>query len=257
MAMAKTVVIWGLGEMGSVFARGLLRLGYTVVPITSSANPDEVAQTTPDPELVLIAVGEITLQSVLKSVPQRWHDRVALLQNELLPADWQQHPFSYPTIISIWFEKKKGMDSKPLISSPAWGPKASLLIGALASLAIPAHEVKTLDEMTYELLRKNVYIIATNIAGLKTGGTVFELWSRHENFARSVVSDVMDIQQVLAGVELPRECLITGILEAFDGDPEHSCMGRSAPARLTRAITQADAAGLDVPTLREIAHGQN
>jgi hypothetical protein len=46
------------------------------------------------------------------------------------------------------------------------------------------------------------------------------------------------------------------MLAAFDGDPEHKCMGRSAPARLARAIRQADEAGLDVPRLREIAAGQ-
>ena len=46
------------------------------------------------------------------------------------------------------------------------------------------------------------------------------------------------------------------MLTAFEGDPEHNCMGRSAPARLARAIRQADAAGLDVPRLREIAASQ-
>jgi len=47
------------------------------------------------------------------------------------------------------------------------------------------------------------------------------------------------------------------MLEAFDGDPEHGCTGRSAPARLARAIRQADAAGLAVPRLREIATRQS
>ena len=43
------------------------------------------------------------------------------------------------------------------------------------------------------------------------------------------------------------------MLEAFEGDPEHNCMGRSAPARLARALSQADAAALPVETLREIS----
>ena len=149
------------------------------------------------------------------------------------------------------------MDSKPLISSPAFGPKAGLLVDALATLDIPAHSVDSLDEMTYELVRKNVYIVTTNIAGLKTGGTVSELWANHEAFARDVANDVMDIQQTLVGHELPRERLIEGMLEAFDGDPDHGCMGRSAPARLARAISQADAAALAVETLREIEAEQS
>jgi len=255
--MSKTVVVWGMGEMGSVFARGFLRLGYSVVPVTSSANPEEIATATPNPAMVLVAVGEANLQAVLKSVPAVWADKVALLQNELLPADWQQHPLRNPTVISVWFEKKKGMDSKPLISSPVWGPNAKLLVEALTALDIPAHEVTSLDEMIYELVRKNVYIVSTNVAGLKTGGTVSELWENHEVFARDVIADVLDIQRVLVGEELPKERLVTGMLEAFDGDPDHGCMGRSAPARLARAISQADAAGLAVPTLREIAKAKN
>ncbi len=250
--MSKQVVVWGMGEMGSVFARGFLKLGHHVVPVVRSSDPETIAGECPDPELVLIAVGEAALQPALEMVPETWHGKVALLQNELLPSDWQKHPFKSPTVISVWFEKKKGMDSKPLISSPAWGPKASLLVNALATLDIPAHEVATLDEMTFELVRKNVYIVTTNIAGLKTGGTVSELWENHEAFARDVAADVMDIQEVLVGHELPRERLIAGMLEAFEGDPDHGCMGRSAPARLARAISQADNAGLDVQTLRKI-----
>lgn len=255
--MSKQVVVWGMGEMGSVFARGLLKLGYSVVPVVRASDPAEVASGYPDPELVLISVGEAALQPVLESVPEVWRNRVALLQNELLPNDWQRHlQFANdhgPTVISVWFEKKKGMDSKPLISSPVFGPKAQLLVDALAKLDIPAHRVGSLEEMTYELVRKNVYIVTTNIAGLKTGGTVSELWADHEDFARAVASDVMDIQESLVGHELPRERLIEGMLEAFDGDPDHKCMGRSAPVRLTRAISLADAAGLDVPELRAIA----
>jgi len=254
--MSKTVVVWGIGEIGSVFARGLMRMGYTIVPVTSRANPEDIVKTTANPELVLIAVGEATLQTVLQSVPQVWRNKVALIQNELLPADWQKHPLKNPTVVSVWFEKKKGMDSKPLISSPAWGPNAALLVQALNALDIPAHEVATLEDMTYELVRKNVYIITTNVAGLKVGGNVAELWENHEVFARNVVSDVMDIQEVLVGNKLPRERLITGMIEAFDGDPNHGCMGRSAPARLARAISQADAASLATPTLREISNTQ-
>jgi hypothetical protein len=42
------------------------------------------------------------------------------------------------------------------------------------------------------------------------------------------------------------------MLQAFDGDPEHKCMGRSAPARLQRALELADDASLAVPHLRKI-----
>jgi len=41
--------------------------------------------------------------------------------------------------------------------------------------------------------------------------------------------------------------------KAMDADPEHKCMGRSAPARLKRALTQAAESNLAVPTLQSIA----
>src|SRR3569833_4640592 len=42
------------------------------------------------------------------------------------------------------------------------------------------------------------------------------------------------------------------MLEAFDGDPAHKCLGRAAPARLRRALSYADETDLAVPKLREI-----
>jgi len=248
------VVVVGIGEMGSVFARGFLRLGHPVYPVTRETDITDLATTIPEPELVLLAVGETALGPTLTQIPDSWKDRLALLQNELLPADYAYLP--EPTVISVWFEKKKGQDSKPLIPSPAWGPKAGLLIDALATLDLPAREVDTPQAMLFELVLKNVYILTTNIAGLRTGGTVSELWSTNEDLARSVAADVIDIQEAMTGASFDREELLQGMLEAFDGDPEHKCMGRSAPARLQRALQHAERFDLEVPTLQEIAAGQ-
>lgn len=250
--MKNTVVVVGVGEMGGVFARGFLRSGHPVMPVTRMTAMDEVADAYPEPALVLVSVGEKDLQTVLQSLPAAWRGCVTLLQNELLPPDWQQHGLDRATVMSVWFEKKKGMDAKVVLPSPVWGPKASVMIEALDALEIPAREVGTLAEMTYELVRKNVYILTTNIAGLSVGGTVGELWAGHEMLTRDVASDVMDIQEHLLGESVERERLLAGMLEAFDGDPEHKCMGRSAPARLERALAIADEAGLKVPHLRAI-----
>ena len=252
--MRKPVVIIGIGEMAGVFARGFLRIGHPVYPVTREMDIQAEANNLPDPECVLIAVAEKDLHPTLANIPSQWHDKLILLQNELLPRDWQAYPFTNPTVISVWFEKKKGQDAKVLISSPTFGPHADTLKLALNSLDIPCRIVDSSDEMQYELVRKNVYIVTTNIAGLETGGTVSELWKNHEALARSVADDVMDIQQTLVNDDnLPRQRLIEGMLEAFEGDPAHKCMGRSAPARLQRALQQADDAGLAVTTLRQIA----
>ena len=250
--MSKVVII-GLGQLGRVFAGGFLRSGHTVVPVNRGDDMFSVAHAHPDPVLALVAVAENDLHTVLAAMPGAWRPRVALIQNELLPRDWAQYRYADPTVISVWFEKKKGTDARPLIASPAAGPGARLLCEALTAIDLPCREVASGSELLFELVRKNVYILTTNIAGLKTGGTVSQLWAQHENFARQVANEVMDIQDALTGVKHDRQRLIAGMLEAFDGDPEHGCTGRSAPARLARALAHADASGLAVPTLRSLA----
>lgn len=250
--MSEAVVI-GLGQLGRVFAGGLLRTGRTVVPVNRGDDMFTVAHAHPDPELVLVAVAENDLHTVLAALPGAWRPRVALIQNELLPRDWEQYRYTDPTVISVWFEKKKGTDARPLIASPVAGPGAGLLCQALTAIDLPCREVGPGDELLFELVRKNLYILTTNIAGLKTGGTVSQLWATHESFARQVANEVMDIQDALTGVAHERDKLIAGMREAFDGDPDHGCTGRSAPARLARALQHADAFGLSVPTLRSLA----
>jgi hypothetical protein len=199
----------------------------------------------------LVAVGENDLQAVLKSMPKTWRKRLALLQNELLPADY--HDLGKVTVISVWFEKKKGQDSKVIIASPAHGPRARLLQKALSTLDIPVRVVEKQREMLFELVLKNLYILTSNIAGLRVGGTVGELWRDHPEFTRKVANDVIRLQEALTGSRFNNDELVDAMVTAFDGDPAHKCMGRSAPARLERALRHADRLGIDLPMLREIA----
>ena len=254
--MRSPVVVIGIGEMGSVFARGCLRAGYPVYPVTREIDIESLAQQLPAPELVLVAVAENSLHAILESLPTAWHERIALLQNELLPADWERYGFSSPTVISVWFEKKKGQDVKVLIPSPVFGPRAEVLVNALLTLDIPTRVLGSDADLLFELVVKNVYIVTTNCAGLVTGGTVSGLWAQHRELAEAVAREVIEIQSALTGKSFDADSLIQAMLVAFEGDPDHGCMGRSAPARLARAIEQADAAGLAVPRLREIASRQ-
>jgi len=245
------VVIIGIGEIGSVMARGFLRTGHTVIPVTRKMSLSEQAQQTPEPEAVIVAVGETTLPEILAEMPEAWKDRLILIQNELLPTDWQQFNLT-PTVISVWFEKKKGQDVKVVVASPIYGKHADILAEALAELDIPTEILADNDQLTFELLRKNYYILASNIAGLKVGGTVSELWENHKDFAKDVITDIHIIQEHLVGKKLDKEELTKAMLIAFEGDPDHGCMGRSAPARLQRALKIANNAGLEVPTLQKL-----
>ena len=250
--MNKSVVVVGLGEMGSVFARGFLRSGYTVHPVTRDMEMSAVAEVIANPELVLIAVGEADLHKQLLRVPESWKDRLVLLQNELLPNDWQKYNLE-PTVISVWFEKKKGQDSKVIIPSPVYGKHAQLVADALASIDIATTLLADEAALLHELVLKNVYILTTNIAGLEVGGNVGQLWDEHRVLANTVASEVIRLQETLTGSILNHQSLVDGMVEAFNGDPEHMCMGRSAPVRLQRALSLAKSNNLTLSMLERIS----
>ena len=144
---------------------------------------------------------------------------------------------------------------------PSYSPRRTALGHALPrrsgiGLTLERHPfsglVDSAGELLHELVLKNLYILTTNISGLKVGGNVGELWSNHEDLARAVANDVLDIQFKLINQELDREALIQSMVTAFQGDLQHKCMGRSAPARLERALSQAKEFGLDIPNLKDI-----
>ena len=121
------IVVIGTGEMSGVFTRGFLKLGHPIFPVTRNMDMTKLAGALAPPKLVLVAVGEADLHPVLEQIPEAWKDRLALLQNELLPRDWEQHGLNHPTVISVWFEKKKGQDYKVLVPSPVYGESAGLM----------------------------------------------------------------------------------------------------------------------------------
>jgi len=250
--MKKPIVILGVGELGSVFARAFLKNNYPVYPITRATDIDELKASI-DPELILVCTAEGDLQSALYSIPVEWKDRVAMMQNELLPRDWEKHDFIDPTVISVWFEKKKGMDSKVLISSPAHGPKAQVLVDSLVFIDIPAHAVDN-NALLFELVLKNLYILTTNIAGLaiEPGANVDDLRNNHLSLMRDVSKDVLILQAQLTGQSFNKDQIEQGMIKAFEGDLAHGCMGRSAPERLDRALELANEFNLTVPTLQKI-----
>jgi hypothetical protein len=184
--MKSPVVVFGTGEMGSVFACGFLRTGHPVYPVTRHSDIRAAARQLPTPLVVLVAVAEDRLHGILEILPASWQGRVALLQNELLPQDWERYGLVRPTVISVWFEKKRSQEVKVLLPSPVHGPHAGLLRDCLASLDIPARVLDSEQELLFELVVKTVYIITTNCAGLITGGTVSwrRMWRSRSSVSR-------------------------------------------------------------------------
>jgi len=252
--MMPPIVIIGIGELGGVFAKAFLRSGYPVYPVTRETSMIEAADYLPNPQLVLVAVAENDFHPVMQAIPDRWRGRLGLLQNELLPRDWEEHDIANPTVISVWFEKKKGMDYRVLLPSPVYGPNAQVVAGSLAKIEIPCKILADEDELVFKLVLKNVFVFTINIAGLvlAEGTTTSALWQTHPKLALDVAENVIDLQEHATGRTFSHERLKKGLLAGIKGDPVHKCRGRSAWERLARAVKLADDAGLKVQTIRDI-----
>jgi hypothetical protein len=252
--MKPPIVIIGIGELAGVFAKAFLHNGYPVYPITRAMNITDEAEYLPEPQLVLVAVAESDFHDAMQTIPARWRSKLALLQNELLPGDWLAHGIDDPTVISVWFEKKKGMDYNVLRPSPVYGVAAGLIAESLAGIDIPCKILPSADDLVFELVLKNVFVFTINIAGLilEEGTTTSKLWQQHEKLARAVANDIITLQEFETARSFARDRLIDGLVKGINGDPNHKCKGRAAAGRLARALERADQGGLDIPAIRDI-----
>ena len=250
--MEVPIVLIGIGELGGVFARGALRCGHPVYPITREMDMHREYAQIPSPALALVTVGENELHPVLEQVPESWRPNLGLLQNELLPRDWQRHNLEQPTVTVVWFEKKKGMELTNVLYTSIYGPQAPLLARVLESLEIPVRILENEDALLYEMVRKTVYILTVNIAGLITQGTVEDLWYRNQILAREVAEEVINLQEWLTGHSFSREKMINGVVEGIDDCPHRLCVGRTAVGRLQRALRHGREVGVETPKLMEI-----
>lgn len=250
--MKSPIIIVGLGELGQLLAAAFLRSGHPVYPITRSNTWDDLPPDLPAPGLVVIAVGETDLDAVLSGLPDRFRDRVLLLQNELLPPDWHLHGIMDPTVIVVWLDKKRGRPAVSVLPNRVAGPASDWVVTALNGIDVPTNKIPE-EDLVPSLVAKNLYILTINIMGLKVGGTVGELWTKHRALTESVAEEILSIQFRRLGYELDRTRLMDDLLEGFAGDLNHICMGRSAPKRLARALEEATKFEVKVPHLRQIA----
>lgn len=253
MASREPVVVVGIGEMGGVFARGFLSAGLPVYPITAGMAMADAVRRYPSPQLVLVAVPEQILPDILKQVPVAWQDRLGLLQNELLPCVWSTAGIVNPTAMAVWFEKKKGMGVHVFQPTEVYGPHAGLVKSGLKAIDIPCDVLPDEPALTAALIRKTLYVLAINIAGLVVGGTTGELWVRHRELAVNVANDIMDLLDTVTPYPCDREAMMSFLSDILIRVPDHQCRGRVAEGRLARVIEHAQKHNLRLSTLHWIA----
>jgi ketopantoate reductase len=246
------VVVVGMGQLGSLFAEGWLRRGHPVFPVTKEMSPAEVSLAVPEPEMVLVAVAEDALAEALASIPPRWGGRLALVQNELVPPDWERRGLPEPSVAVVWFERKGGQPPKVVAPTLLLGPGASLLAEALEPFDLPVRTLVGRDSLLRELVRKNLFIFTTNLAGLRLGGTTGELATTHWEWVQQVAVEVLAVQNALCCVSVSQQQALATLREDLLRVPSHGCMGRSAPQRLNRLLAAAERQGVALKVLSSL-----
>jgi hypothetical protein len=250
--MKEPVVIIGMGNMGGVFSQALLHRGVPVYPLVRGMDPKALERRLPHPALVLMALNEDRLHSYLPQLGEGWKESIGLLQNEILPRDWEKHAITNPTVAIVWFEKRPHMPVTPYFPSLVYGPQAGLLEQALDGQDIPVARIHDSEQLLFELVRKNLYIITLQVAGLIASGTIGEVWQARRGEITEIAENVLDVQEALSGGELPRQRLMEQLRRDFEGQPDKGTSGRSALGRLKRAVQNADDYNLAVSRLRGI-----
>jgi ketopantoate reductase len=249
----ENAIVVGMGELGSVFAVALLRRGIAITPILRSTPIEQLAQECREPDLCVITVGENALDLVLDSGLRKYSDRWVLVQNELRPSEWERRGLSIPTVAIVWFEKKPGRDARALVSTPVYGPKAPIIVHALSGLGLPAHIETDPERLVFEMALKNLYILATNFAGLVHDADVGTLWTKHQPFMNQICDEVIELESAQMQRVLPVSSLKIELERIVTADPRHVALGRSARNRLGRALVTARKLGLSTPILDGIA----
>jgi hypothetical protein len=250
MSLRDEVLLIGVGELGATLGAGLLRAGCSVTPVRRGESSARIAYGR-DPGLVLCAVAEADLEPALASLPRALHHRLALLQNELAEGDLAR--YGAASVLVVWFEKKPGSLPRVLAPSLGFGPGAPFFERALRALDLPYRTLGSREELAAALALKNLYILSTNLAGLRVGGDVAGLARDHGQLLEAVLDDVAAVEAARSAIPLDLRALRRELPAIFAADPHHRCAGRTAPARLRRTLARAEALGVEVPTLRSLS----
>lgn len=252
------IIVIGMGELGSLFSNGFLRLGIPIIPILRSDNIKDFETITPI--LVLIAIDIKDLNTVLKEIPKSWWSLIVLMQNELLPGNWNHLNIPFPSIIVVWLEKKnQNLNIRSFSKEIVYSPNkelGDLIECCLNKLNIPTLRVATEEEILIEMVQKNLFNLTMNVMGLYLGknSTFNEILDDKNYEIRNLVAkECLSLQQSqLKNIKLSENEMITKMWNFMSFVPEMKCQGRYAKARLDRAILTAKKYNIEVTQLEKI-----
>lgn len=244
----RDIVVYGLGQLGQLYGSAALRAGFRVTPITRSVAPQAVLTALPEQTPVLVAVGEDAVAAALDELGTR---PAILLQNELFPAAWETRG-SAPTVMVPWLLKKAGQPLTVPRATQVFGPQAAIVEALHAALAIPCERLPSTAALHQALVDKYAFILTINALGLLRDRTL-AIWLAEDPLrVRALADEAAALGERLCGSSIDRALAIQAVLEGMRGLGSMSARGRTARARVDRALAHAARLGVDVTELRAI-----
>jgi hypothetical protein len=248
----RNLAVYGLGELGQLYGAAALRAGYRVTPITRADDPQVALHGLPLDVPVLVAVGEASLDEVLTALGKSRGDAVILLQNELFPSLWRKHDIQ-PTVLVPWLLKKRGTPLLVARPSPVLGRHAEVVLALHQALALPCDLLPHEHALHQALVEKYAFILTINALGLLRDRTL-GLWLQEDpGRVAALARETAQLGAVLceSEVDLPRCERV--VVEAMRALSTVSARGRSAEARVARAVSEGQRIGLELPELARAA----
>lgn len=244
----RNFVVYGLGELGQLYGAAALRAGYRVTPITRASDPRRVLEALPIDVPVLVAVGEEELDGVLELLGKERGSSAILLQNELFPSAWRRHD-AEPTVLVPWLLKKRGTKLMVARPSPVYGRHAELVGELHRALEVPLVALSHEHALHQALVEKYAFILTINALGLQRDRTL-ALWLQEDpQRVQALAHETAQLGAVLCESEIDLSACERAVAAGMRALGNISARGRSAEARVLRALEHGNRIGLELPEL--------
>jgi hypothetical protein len=244
----RDLVVYGLGELGQLYGSAALRAGFRVTPITRSSDPAAVLAALPAQTPIVVAVGERDLDPVLDLLGPRLAQAI-LLQNELFPSSWLARGVT-PTVLVPWLLKKKGSALTIARPSAVFGAQAELVHTLHDALGIPTDVLADEQALKQALVEKYAFVLTINALGLLRDRTLATWLQEDPLRVRALADEAASLGAKLCTAEVDLARCAQAVAAGMRALGTMSARGRSADARVARALEQAAQLGLEVPALR-------
>lgn len=248
-----SVIVVGLGELGSWFAHGLLRAGHPVIPVTRAMSLAQEQRGRAAGTPLLVAVPEAQLPDVLAQVEPDRRGDVILVQNATFRGDALRRGWPEVSWAMVWTLRKKGLPQ--LVGQPTvlWGVHAALLQGAQQQVGMPTLVAESSLELDRWLATKFAFILTISAMSLAGATSLGDAMDRQSGAVEAWIMEGLALASVRVDCLLPVEPARQRILEGLRQMHDMPTGGRAAAGRIVAALERAALHGVDAPELRQLA----